>query len=52
MFQQVDIVGVQLAVHQKHIVALVLGRLDEGVLLVGVGGVKVNDLLVLVGLVL
>ncbi len=44
--------GIQLAVHQKHIVALVLGRLDESVLLVGVGGVEVNDLLVLVCLVL
>ena len=44
--------GIQLAVHQENIVALVLGRLDESVLLVGVGGVEIDDLLILVGLVL
>ena len=41
---------IKLTVHEQDIVALGLGRLDVRVLGIGIGGVKVDDLLVLVGL--
>ena len=42
--------GCQHAVHQQHIVALLLRLGDIGVLLLGVVGIEVDDVLVLVGL--
>ena len=42
---------VQLSVHQQDAITLVLGRLDVGILLLHVVGVKVNQVSVLVGLV-
>ena len=41
---------IQLAIHQQYVVAELLGSLDLAVLGLGVGGVEINDLLVLVGL--
>ena len=49
--QQVDEVAVELAVHQQDVVALVLRGLDPAVLLGGLGGVEVDHVLILVGLV-
>ena len=42
---------VQLAVQQQHIVALCLGRLDVGVLLLGVGSVQIDQIAIFVSLV-
>ena len=42
---------IELAVHEEHIVALVLRSLNEGVLGILVGGIEIHDLVVLVGLV-
>ena len=46
----VDIVVVELAVHPQHVVTLAFGRLEEGVLLLGIVHVEEHHLLVLVGL--
>ena len=48
----VDIVVVQLTVHQQHVVPLGLGRFEERVLLHGIVHIEEDDRLVLVGLVL
>lgn len=47
-----DEMAVQNAVHHQHVVAARLGVFDVGVLVVGIGGVEVNQVLVLVGLLL
>ena len=42
--------GVQLAIHQQHVIALVGGSLDVGVLRLLVGGIQTDQVTVLVGL--
>ena len=42
--------GIQFAIHQQHIVALVLGRLDERILGLHIGCIQIHDLLFLIGL--
>ena len=41
---------VELSVHDEDVVAAILGRLDVAVLLVRVGGVEVDDVVFLIGL--
>ena len=42
---------IELAVHEEHIVALVLRSLNEGILGILVGSIQIYDLVVLVGLI-
>ncbi|MEZ4688056.1 MAG: hypothetical protein R3B47_18950 [Bacteroidia bacterium] len=42
--------GVEHAVHEEYIVAFGCSRLDVDILLAGIGGVKMNELVVFVGL--
>ena len=42
--------GIELAIHEEHIITLVLCTLNERVLGLHIGSIKVNHLLVLVGL--
>ena len=43
---------IKLAVHQKNIIPFCPGFFDEAMLSLNIGGVKVNDCFILVGLVL